>query len=96
MRVIASESARRYVSEHGGRIYVWPQAARCCRGTEFLRSGTEPRRGHEFRRVADDGLEVYFPADLRELPEELHLELRRFARRRVEAYWNGLAWWARD
>jgi len=43
--------------------------------------------------VADtNGLEVFLPAELT-LPDELHIDVRRFPRR-VEAYWNGCAWLA--
>jgi hypothetical protein len=34
---------------------------------------------------------VLVPASLARLPDELHVEVRRFPRR-VEAYWNGCAW----
>ena len=44
-----------------------------------------------FRQLATDGFELYVPAGLARLPEELHLEVQRFPRR-VEAYWNGCAW----
>lgn len=48
--------------------------------------------GAEFRLVASTGrFELLVPAGLARLPDELHLELRRFPRR-VEAYWNGCAW----
>jgi len=37
------------------------------------------------------GFELYVPAALGRLPDELHVEARRFPRR-IEAYWNGCAW----
>ena len=66
--------------------------ARCCGGTTTLASSGEPPAGVEFRRVSSgDGIEVFLPAQLGRLPDELHVEARRFPRR-VEAYWNGCAW----
>jgi hypothetical protein len=37
------------------------------------------------------GFELFVPVTLRRLPDELHVEARRFPRR-IEAYWNGCAW----
>ena len=39
--------------------------------------------------MADDAFEIWAPARLARLPSELHVEVRRFPRRRVEAYWDG-------
>jgi hypothetical protein len=58
----------------------------------WLESATEPRRGLAFRRAAEDDFEVFVPTGLARLPQELHVEIRRFPRRRVEAFWDGCAW----
>jgi hypothetical protein len=57
-----------------------------------LGTSTErPQRG-EFARVATaEQFELYLQAALGRLPDELHLDARRFPRR-VEAYWNGCVW----
>jgi hypothetical protein len=92
VRVVASEEARRYVAERGGRIYVWLSSSGCCHSVPRLDSGTEPKAGREFRRVAAEDFEVWFPQKLERLPSELHVEVHRFPRRRVEAYWDGCVW----
>ncbi len=93
MRVVASEPALQFVRERGGRLYVWTASSRCCRGgLTLLRASTEPAPDREFRRVPSDEVDVFLPAQLKQLPEELHLDLHRFPRRHVEAYWDGCAW----
>ena len=93
MRVVASDEARRYVSEHGGRLYMWLSSSACCHPVPRLECSTHAKADRDFRRVADDDdLEVWAPARIPRLPTELHLGLRRFPRRRVEAYWDGCAW----
>ena len=92
MRVVASEEARRYVADHGGLLFVWPRSSACCRSVTWLDSATEPDPSRTFRRVARNGMEVWAPVGLVRLPAELHVEVRRFLRRRVEAYWDGCAW----
>lgn len=87
-----SDETAEFLRGHGSRLYVWPRVSRCCNGVTFLKASTDPPKGHDFRRVAADGLDVFMPAHLPRLPEELHVELRRFPRRRVEAYWDGCAW----
>ena len=91
MRVIVSEEAASFIEEKGGRLYVWPTRAGCC-GGRSLRAAPAAANRIEFARRGDlRQFELHMPAALARLPEELHLELRRFPRR-VEAYWNGCAW----
>lgn len=91
MRVVASDSAAEFIREHGGRLYVWTRTSRCC-GGRTLRAATEAPSRLAFRRAdATAGFELFVPAALARLPDELHLDVQRFPRR-VEAYWNGCAW----
>jgi hypothetical protein len=58
----------------------------------MLATATTPPEQKEFRRIAtSEGLELLVPSRLARLPDELHLDGRRFLRR-VEAYWDGSAW----
>jgi len=92
VRLVVSEPAAELIKEHGGRLYVRPKKARCCGAVTTLVSSTEPPAGVEFRRVAEENeLEFFVPRHLAHLPDELHVDVRRFPRR-VEAYWNGCAW----
>lgn len=91
MEIVVSQRTASFINEHGGRLYVWPQALRCCGGI-MLRASTRPSKRIPFARSDTDAdFELYMPAQIARPPEELHLELRRFPRR-VEAYWNGCAW----
>jgi hypothetical protein len=91
VQLVVSEGAAKLIQERGGRLYVWPKKSRCCGGLiTLVASTTAPQRA--FRHVASsDRVEVLFPLHVAPLPDELHLELRRFPLR-VEAYWNGCAW----
>ena len=93
MRLVAPDSAVDFIQEHGGRLYIWTRRNRCCGGGfSTLGAATEAPLKIEFRRADQQaGLELYVPAALGRLPDELHVEGRRFPRR-VEAYWNGCAW----
>ena len=92
VQVVASESALATIREQGGRLYVWVRKGRCCGGTQTLATSSEPPPGTDFRRVeAAAGFELFMPSRLGRLPDELHVELRRFPRR-IEAYWDGCVW----
>jgi hypothetical protein len=56
------------------------------RATRRFRSA---RRPHRFRTYPAEGFEVLFDRGKLEVPEELHLVLRRFPKPRVDAFWNG-------
>lgn len=89
---MASEDAVRFVEESGGKLYVWPRKSRCCGAVTVLAASSTPPTGRAFRRLPSDSeVEVLVPEGLARLPDELHLEVKRFPRR-VEAYWNGCAW----
>ena len=92
MKVVVSAPARELIDRGGGRLYVWVRKGRCCGGLRTLATAGEPLAGVEFSRVAEEcGFELFLPARLAPLPDELHLELRRYPRS-VGAYWNGCAW----
>jgi hypothetical protein len=92
MRLVVSDAATDLIEERGGRLYVWMRQGRCCGGaTTRLETSSEPPARREFRNVsAGEGFELFVAASLA-LPDELHIDVRRFPRR-VEAYWNGCAW----
>lgn len=93
MKLVAPDSAVDFIQERGGRLYVWTRRNGCCGGGfATLRAATEAPAKTEFRRVDESaGFEVYVPATMGRLPDELHVEARRFPRR-IEVYWNGCAW----
>jgi hypothetical protein len=92
MRVVVSNPASDLIEENGGRVYVWPKRSRCCGALTTLATSNEPPRRREFVQVeTTEQFELYRDARLPRLPDELHLDLRRFPRR-VEAYWNDCAW----
>ena len=91
MRIVASTAALSFIEESGGRLYVWPKANRCCGGSRLLASA-QPAKRRQFAQQEDVvEFELFMPAAIARLPDELHLELKRFPRR-VEAYWDGCAW----
>jgi hypothetical protein len=93
MKLVVSDAAVDLIRERGGQLYVWTKKGRCCGGgaTRLETSSELPAR-REFRNVVTGGerFELFVPSEL-SLPDELHLDVRRFPRR-VEAYWNGCAW----
>jgi hypothetical protein len=92
VQIVVSDPAADLITERGGRLYVWPKRDRCCGGITRLVSASKPPRGKEFRCVGTyEGFELNMPVGLARLPDELHIEGRRYPRR-LEAYWDGCAW----
>lgn len=92
MRLVVSPPAAEAIEEQGGRLYVWPRRSRCCGGVTTLAAATSPPAGRHFRReAASTSFELYLPAQLARLPDELHVATRGGSRR-LQAYWNGCAW----
>lgn len=92
MQIVASEDARTLITERGGRLYVSVHTAPCCGRLQTLKATSDVTNAASYRLVAaSDEFELFVPLNLARLPQQLHLEVRRFPRR-IEAYWNGCAW----
>jgi hypothetical protein len=92
MRLVATPEATEFVADTGGRLFLSLRSGRCCRSVTWLDASTDADDLREWRKVAGGGFEVFVSDGLSRLPDELHVELRRFPRRRVEAYWDGCAY----
>jgi hypothetical protein len=92
MKVKATPEARSYIRERGGLLFVWVVRGGALRGVvRFLRASTEPPvDALEWQRVETKGFLVFLPPGIRP-PSELHVEVRGWIRRRVEAFWDGCA-----
>ncbi len=92
--VIATEEATELIRERGGRLYVWIQRPRCCGSVAYLGTATEPARGREFRSVDVDGFVLAIDARMSRLPDELHVDVRGWRRRRPVAFWDAAPGWS--
>ena len=90
MNVIANDDVAGFVQDLGGRLFVWANLHRCCRGgLTLLRTSTRAPGTGEFQRYDADGFEFWFNPGRNSPPDELHLEVKGWRKKRVEAYWNG-------
>jgi hypothetical protein len=92
VEMVAPAEVRDFVAARGGRLYVWISVHRGVRCTlALLETSTQhPTKGDlYFRRIPANGFNVYLEATQRIWPRTMEFALRR---RRVDAYWNGLAW----
>jgi hypothetical protein len=111
MKIVASPQAAGFIRNHGGTVWVWLDPHTWVGATvyTYLQCATErpgatkatrrlraARRPHRFHTFEDDGYTVQLAYGTFGEPEELHLELKRFPKRRVEAYWNGAVFVGHD
>jgi hypothetical protein len=99
VRVVATPEAVAFVRERGGRVFVWTLEMDAATGgaTVFaLEASTEsPGPERRFARLAGADFDVLLDAGDRGPPDELHLALKGWRRKRIRAYWNGRSF-ARD
>jgi hypothetical protein len=91
MRVEVSPQAAEFVTQHGGRLWVWTERSSCCAPSPpIMRAATtQPTRAAAFRRVPAEGLELWFSPPVGRVPDMLEIALRGKRKRKVEAYWDG-------
>ena len=94
IRIVASEEARQFVRQAGGLVFVWPRRSVANRLalTTLETSCEPPRDALDFRRFEAGGFLAFLHPSIQRLPRHLELQVRGWRRRRVAAYWNGLAY----
>ena len=92
MKIVATAEAALLLEAEGGRIYVRTDRSRCCSGPmTYLLTSTDPVEGHQFELVGGEGFECWFDPGNLTPPDEIHLDVKGWRKKRVEAYWNGCA-----
>lgn len=103
MKVVASPAALEFIRREGGDVWVWLDPHRSLVGGYiYLEAATEPpgssrrtrftrssRRPHRFASVAADGFGLHADWGHLEPPDEVHIDVRGWVHKRIEAYWNG-------
>ena len=91
MHLVATPEAIEYVRSHGGALFVWAVTMAYGYHDVFaLEASTEsPGPNRDFRRIQAEGIDLMLDTEGRDLPDELHLEMRGRLRRQIRAYWNG-------
>jgi hypothetical protein len=91
MQLVATPEAIDYVRSHGGALFVWAVTMTYGYHDVFaLEASTEsPGPNRDFRRIRAEGIDVMLDTEGRDLPDELHLQMRGRLRRQIRAYWNG-------
>ena len=73
-------------------MYVLIDPHGCCSGNvTYLLARSEPPPGRKFQHHAAEGFELWFDPGHMDPPDELHLDVKGWRKKRVEAYWNGCA-----
>jgi hypothetical protein len=110
VEVVATPRAVEHIRRQGGTLWVWLDPHQCLVGAyTYLEAHTQPpgtsfqtkftrasRLPHRFLRVPSDGFELYFDPGKLDPPEELHVDLRGWRNKRIEAYWNGCVFVGED
>ncbi|HET8527134.1 MAG TPA: hypothetical protein VFM81_10935 [Actinomycetota bacterium] len=89
MKVVSGPEVDALVHERGGRLYVRHEHQRCCQGGATLVASSDAQPGRSYQRVDWTGFELWFDPGNLEPPDELHLEVKGWRSKRVEAYWDG-------
>ena len=104
MRIVATEDAATLIAARGGHLWVWLDPHTWVGGTVFtyLQTAFEApgasratrrlraaRRSHRFHDFEGDGYVVHLEYGRFGEPDELHLEAKRWPKRRIDAFWNG-------
>jgi len=104
VRIVSTPEADLFIKENGGKLWVWldphgglggpaliylltaMERPGSTKATSRLRSA---RRPHRFKVFEGAGYEILFDHGKFEPPEELHVDLKRFPKRRIEVFWDG-------
>jgi hypothetical protein len=104
VRIVSTPEVDGFIKEHGGTLWIWldPHGGLGGPALIYLLTATErpgtskatsklrsARRAHRFKTFEGDGYLLLFDHGKFPAPDELHLELKRFPKTRVDAFWDG-------
>ena len=90
MKIVAADGVADLIRSTSGRLYVWTDPQRCCGGgITYLRTALMPAAGHRFERFETEGFQVFIDPGTKLAPDELHLEIKGWRTKWVDAFWNG-------
>ncbi len=94
MDVVVSDTARRYLTDHGGVAFVRAHSHRCCSAGSLTLLDidvTVPADVDRFSAMDVKGVDVRFLAGPLGAPRELVIDTRGRLHRHLVAYWDGCA-----
>jgi hypothetical protein len=105
VKVVADADVAEFVNANGGTLWVWldPHGGLGGPALIYLDAATErpgstrasrrrrsARRPHWFKTFEAEGFELLFDHGKFDPPEELHLVVKRFPKRHIDAFWDGI------
>jgi hypothetical protein len=105
MKVVAGADVTEFVNASGGTLWVWldPHGGMGGPALIYLNAATElpgstkatrrtrsARRPHRFKTYEAEGFELLFDHGKFDPPQELHLVVKRFPKRHIDAFWDGI------
>lgn len=105
MKIVEVGDVAGFANDNGGTLWLWldphgglggpaliyvnvaTERPGTTRATNKIRSA---RRPHRFSTHEQDGYRILFDTGAFDPPQELHLVVKRFPKRHVEAFWNGI------
>jgi hypothetical protein len=93
VEVVIAPTAREYIEEHGGTVFVRSHRHRCCTGSLTLLDSTTtpPEDASNFLSFDTGGIGVRFLGGPGGMPNQLTIELRGLLNRHPVAFWDGCA-----
>ena len=90
MKVVSNPKVTELIEAQGGRLFVWTDLRKCCSGgITYLSTGSSPAPDRRFSSYEAAGFELWFDPGNLTPPDELHLDVKGWRNKHVEAYWNG-------
>lgn len=93
MEVVIAPTAREYIREHGGMVFVRSHPHRCCTGSLTLLDATTtpPEDASDFLSFDTGDIGVRYLGGSSGIPNQLTIELRGLFNRHPVAFWDGCA-----
>lgn len=85
IKVVANDETRKFVAEHGGKVYIWIHES----GLKHVATHPPEDDPTDWDEIDGDGMTLFVDTEIQEPTSHWRIVLKHFPLKHVDAIWDG-------